>query len=193
MLAVPGDITAREFFERFLPENFDLLSGGKVKDVDAVLQVEVEGEGTWSLTVKGGSIVVRSQADPAALAYLRVGRAAWRDLIGLSDEVARRAQGNLSGAFKFLFPEPQMVQLIKNAFQGTVEVRLKREAAEPLTLHFGFKECRPETPRTKVTMALSDWLDIAARKVVPAQLFMAGKAQVEGDVALAMNMGMLLT
>ena len=179
-------MTPRDFFERFLVENFAELTGGKVKEVGAVLQTVITGEGggTWSMTVKDGKLTVKSEPDKAALAIMHMDATVWRELMARMAPVA--------GGFKFLFPDPAMVQLIKNSMPGTAEVRLKREGGEPLRMHFGFKECKPESPKTKVTMAFSDWLDLAARKIVPAQLFMAGKATVEGDTALAMNMSMML-
>jgi hypothetical protein len=191
---VPSNISPKEFFEAFLVENFAAVSGGKVQNVPAVLEVRVRGDGggTWSLTVKDGKLVVRPEGDPAALATMQMDTAVWRELMAKSAEFSARTQGNIAGAFKFLFPDAQMIQLIKNTLQGTAEIRLKRDGAEPLSLFFGFKECRAEAPKTKVTMALGDWMDIAARKAVPAQIYMSGKATVEGDLALAMNMSMLL-
>jgi putative sterol carrier protein len=193
--AVPGDITPRAFFEEFLVENFEALTEGKVKNVDAVLQVRVTGDGggTWALTVREGRIVVRPEADAAALAFMEMPIDVWRTIMERGADLAVATGGNVSGAFKFLFPEPQMTELIRNTFQGTAEVRLRHEAQEPLQIWFGFKECNARAPKTKVTMALSDWMDLAARKTVPAQLYMSGKATVEGDMALAMNMSMLLT
>jgi putative sterol carrier protein len=191
---IPTDIAPAAFFEELLPRHFAALSGGKIRNIDGVLVARVTGEGggAWSLSVRDGALQVRAEANTGALAYLQMDRAVWRTVMEKTTEVAQKGQGSWLGAFKFLFPEPQLVQLVKNSMTGTAEIRLKQEGTDPLSLFFGFKELRPEAPKTKVTMALSDWVDLAARKVVPAQLFMAGKATVEGDMALAMNMSMLL-
>lgn len=194
-LELTSDITPREFFERFVVDNFEAITEGKIREVDAVFQVNVTGEGggTWSMTVREGRMVVRPEADPSALAYMQVDIAAWRELMAMVVGVAQGMAGGVAGVFRFLFPAPPVVQLIKNALRGTAEIALTRDGEEPLRLHFGFKECRPDAPRAKVRMALTDWVDVALRKVVPAQLYMSGKAVVEGDVALAMNMSMLLS
>jgi len=46
-------------------------------------------------------------------------------------------------------------------------------------------------PNLTITMAASDWLDLAANKLNPQMAFMSGKLKVKGDMSLAIKLGSL--
>ena len=76
------------------------------------------------------------------------------------------------------------------ALRGTLALNLTRPGAEPFKIETCFNGAA--TPRTTMTIALTDHIAMIEGKLNGQEAFMTGKMRVEGDMGFMMQVGMAI-
>jgi len=151
---------------------------------EATLAFVLDGEagGTWYVNVKGEDIRVERAAARPPLIRLSQSRADWEALVrdGLG-------MGAPPGAADLTAARIKRLATLK----GTLEFRLTDEAGERrVVVQFGAEDA--PGPRCAVALRAEDARRLQSGQLTPQAAFMQGLARLEGDVALAMQVGAAL-
>jgi len=151
---------------------------------EATLAFVLDGEagGTWYVNVKGEDIRVERAAAQPPLIRLSQSRADWEALVrsGLG-------MGAPPGAADLTAARIKRLATLK----GTLEFRLTDEDGERrVVVRFGAEDA--PGPQCAVALRAEDARRLQSGQLTPQAAFMQGLARLEGDVALAMQVGAAL-
>jgi len=193
-------IPAAEFFERFLPRAF---AEGEVPDVlrriDAIFGVRLEGAGggEWLVELRGGRLRVKPNTREGAAVTLVQSVDDWRGALweGRGGEIGRQAAALFEpGALAqsrvgdVVGPSIAALQRVEGV-SGLVRVDVLDGAAGDWSLGlFLGPGSVPNEPTTTVSLRVEDAEAMARGDLGPIEAFMGGRIQVQGDVALLMQL-----
>ena len=175
----------REFFERWLPAEF--AKAGGAPGINTLVRVELDGEGAWNLQVDGKKLaLVADGGDPDVIVAQTVED--WR----ATAEVA--PQGASPRDMLMLDAGTQQALA---ALRGVVRFEVTGFAAGrnwQLTVAFGkgTPAARPLEPQATITVDSETQKLLLAGKMMPPEAYFAGKIQIQGDMNLAMQLGMAM-
>ena len=200
MVAFPTEpVSAREFFEEVLPEDFaamELPEGAQENAVKLGVQLDGEGGGEWLFSLIDEQLQVEpgSRADAAFSLVQSVED--WRGALWerRGGAIGRQA-GNLfrPGAISSdAAPKPELLAPLQQ-LDGLI--RLVVEGGEggdwSLGLKLGPGEIPSEASAT-VSVSADDAAAMESGELDPMQAFMTGRIQVSGDMALVMQFQLIL-
>ena len=177
------EITPAQFFETMVPEGFAADPENASQD-DATLVYIVTGAGEWTLQVDGGKMTVKRGKSDALVTYT------------VAAQDAIDAINSRNGASPALLIPPRRpgakpgAGAAVKALRGTLALNLTRPGAEPFKIETCFNGAA--TPRTTMTIALTDHIAMIEGKLNGQEAFMTGKMRVEGDMGFMMQVGMAI-
>ena len=175
----------REFFERWLPAEFEKAGGAP--GIETLVRVELEGNegGAWNLAVRGGTLEIVASGDPDVVVAQSIDD--WR----AATEIA--PQGSSPRDMLMLDPATQQALA---AIKGVVRFQVTGFAGRTwqLTVAFGkgSAPARPMEPQATITVDVETQKLLLAGKMMPPEAYFAGKIQILGDMNLAMQLGMAM-
>ncbi len=197
----PSPISPAEFIENFLPKAF-----GEVDVPDAVksfegkigIRLEGEGGGEWTLRMEDGALhVAREPRDEAVFTFAQSvndwrgalwegrGGAIGKQAGGLfrPGELQAAQPGSLGGA-----PTPAALTQLRT-LDGLLRMIVTGGEGGDWSVDFRLGPGpMPEQPTTAIRITSEDAAAMESGELNPIEAFMAGRIQVEGDMALMMQM-----
>jgi len=193
-------IPAAEFFERFLPRAFaEAELPESLRGIDACFGVCLEGKGggEWLVQLRGGKLRVEPGTREGAAVSVVQSVADWRGALweGRGGEVGRQAAalfrpGAAAASRAGELVAPAVAALAQaEGLSGLVRVCVEDGDAGPwsLGLQLGPGAVPPE-PTTTVSLRADDVDAMLRGELGPLEAFMGGRIQVQGDVALLMQL-----
>ena len=191
----PPNITPSEFFEKWLPEQFEIvkteLGADKwvaVPEISLACTLTGEGGGTWRLAINGGILSVSQGAGDGALVELTTAVNDWRALVTpvsqgglLPDPEAASAPPNLP-----MLNPAALTQLTMIA--GTLSIQIAGFQGRDWQLGATVKGAAE--PNASIVVDAATLEEIRTGAIAAPQAFFAGKIQISGDVSFAMQLGM---
>jgi putative sterol carrier protein len=149
------------------------------------LQWEVDGLGTCYLNVDGGQVAVADAPLEAPFMTIALSRADW-DRFASGAVAPGMMSGNRQGLGE------SRVQRLK-ALKGSVRFVVSgfADGEWTSTIHFGAGP-RPEQPQTTIRINAEAAEKMQRGELNPQMAFMQGQVRLEGDAALAMQVGMAM-
>jgi hypothetical protein len=205
ILTLPRATTAKQFFEEILPGELAQVPIPADCGSDRA-QFTITGPtgGAWSVGVVGGRADVAAGVALGAPFHVTISDVDAREL--LLGSVRDRLYAAVGGAAavekhytpknltRLFLPAHKVAQI--KALRGDIQLEIEDDeemSSYVLTLTIGGGAPNLLAPATKVKIEVNDWLAIATRKMDTQQAFMAGKLQMQGDIALPMGlMGIFL-
>lgn len=191
----PKDISADDFFRVWLPREFAVEFGpGRRAATPMTVAVSLEGEGggEWLLDVSETELRVRDpgQSGPVPQVLMRQPFADWRAAaVGEGDSIVAPPEAS---PLDVLFVDPSSRQMLE-AVRGTVRFEISGYNQRTWWMQVKFGP-QPEPIEPEATMAIdaADYAAILARTLSPTEAYFAGKIRLTGNIAVAMQLGMLL-
>lgn len=200
MFEFPRDpVSAQDFFEKIIPEAFEQIAlpeGAQEHAVKLGVRLEGEGGGEWLFALVDDRLQVTpgSRADAAFSLVQSV--ADWRDALwGERGGAIGKQAGNLfrPGSLPVASaPKPELLKPLE-ALDGLVQLAVT--GGEGGDWHLGLKLGPgeiPAEPNTTVSIAAADAAAMEKGELDPMQAFMTGQIQVAGDIALVMQLQLVL-
>ncbi|ACY17446.1 hypothetical protein Hoch_4957 [Haliangium ochraceum DSM 14365] len=188
----PSDITPKDFFENWLPAEFERLKGSAAAPPpDLTAQIHLEGEGgdTWQLALRGGQLSVSTE--PASAPEIAITQSVedWRAItVGESGEGLDLTPPE-GISIEHWFVNPVIHQTLQNT-KGTLRFEIPgfhgRTFAAELSFHGA------ETPRAVISIDAETVKALRDGSLPAPQALFSGKIQISGDSAFAMQLGMTL-
>lgn len=185
----PADLSCADLFATWLPEAFARARAAGASAPDAVVAVELDGDGggAWTLRVAGGQLAVADGADAAALVTLRQPVADFRAAVWGEGDVGALVppQLDLTAA---ITGEAKLPLATLAQVKGTLNVEIPGFAGR--TWKAAVALGGAAAPSATVTVDVPTLEQLRAGSLQPAQAFFAGKIAVTGDVPWLMQVGM---
>ena len=201
LLSLPFDTSLSELFEEILPQEFEQFP--KREDATsrpAVIHVHGESGGTWSFQQVNGNAEVSEGISGDPIVQVTLTEADFRELLlgTVRDRLVEEAGGVsevdalLKGTpVSLLMLSEAEVDALLNAVQGDLQIVVDDQdeyASYIITVTFGGHSPNVDSPRTKLTIELSDWIELSRGGIDPQQAFMQGKIRMEGDISMPMTL-----
>ncbi|MCG8420062.1 MAG: SCP2 sterol-binding domain-containing protein [Proteobacteria bacterium] len=191
----PNDITPARFFETWLPAQYQQLAADlELSPPDISVHVELTGQsgGTWTLVLAGGTLAVNSGTGPDADLMFVQSVDDWRTITtgeGLDPRFDLAAE---SSSLDKLLVHPALHQMASSVsnIKGTVDFEIRGAGPETLSARMIFHGAAE--PHATISVAAETLAEIRDGQTTAPEAYFAGKFQVDGDAALAMQLGMLL-
>ena len=192
-----------EFLEDWLPRAFATVElPDDVKSVELELGVVLEGQGggEWVFQLLGGKLAVRPGSRVSAAFTLLQSVADWRGALweGRGGAIGKGAStvfrpASLAGietaAGGMLKPPGPAALAQMRSLDGLLSLVVSGGAGGDWGVGFKLGPGDiPAEPNTKVTLTADDAAALERGELNPLEAFMAGRIQVDGDVALLMQM-----
>ena len=155
------------------------LADRMTADATVALVLEGPGGGTWYMNIRDGQMVVSREATHSPLVTVTQSRADW-------DALARAAGGTAPIGTDLTASRIERLQEIR----GTLEFRLTTGDTERhVEVRLG-----PEGagPRCTLLLKAEDAIRLQSGELRPEAAFIQGLVKLQGDVALAMQLGAVL-
>ncbi|WP_428268107.1 SCP2 sterol-binding domain-containing protein [Haliangium sp.] len=185
----PRDITPQVFFEQWIPQEYERLTtgGAAPPDLSAQIQLDGDGGGTWSLRLAGGKLEVAAGSAEQPDVSVVQSVADWRAITVGEEGDGPDLTPPEGVSIEHWFVNPTIHQALKDA-KGTLRFEIPgfygRTFAAQLTFH-GAAE-----PTATISVDAETVAEIRAGTLPAPQAFFAGKIQITGDSAFAMQIGM---
>ena len=208
----PSEQPPAEFFGTTVPRQFHAgvekveklisvlqTSLDTMRAVEMTVQVQITGEsgGTWNLNVRDGQMVVSDTPvhEPIVTVVQDIGdwRKAMRVIGDKMGQVALLGGGLSAGAAGSAQPlTKSKVEKLKT-LAGTIKFVMTggAEGDWAITVKFGTTPM-PAQPHATVSFAEDDYKKIVKGELNPQAAFMGGKMKIVGDMAVVMQVGLLL-
>lgn len=185
----PRDITPRDFFESWLPREYERL-GTSVQpappDFKAQVELDGDGGGTWALELAGGALTVSSRSLPDAAITMRLGVEDWR-AITVGEDGGPDLTPPEGVSIEQWLVNPAIQQVLASV-KGTLRFEIPgfqgRTFAVTLMFH-GAAE-----PQATISVDAETVAAIRSGALPAPQAFFAGKILISGDSAFAMQVAM---
>ena len=190
----PRDISASEFFESWLPEQYKQLkteqSGdATVPNVAISVTLEGDGGGEWTLSLSDGELAVRRTASAGALLSITQTVEDWRSVVagdGGGDSEAELPSGfNVAS----VLTDSGTLDLIKDV-KGSIRFEIPQFRGRTFGVSVMFNGAAE--PAAGVSVDAVTIAAIRAGTLAAPQAFFSGKIQLTGDTTLAMQLGMAM-
>ncbi|HWN71498.1 MAG TPA: SCP2 sterol-binding domain-containing protein [Haliangium sp.] len=189
----PRDITPRDFFESWLPKEYDRLKASikpAPPDIKAQVQLDGDGGGTWVLELAGGALTVSSRSVPDADIAVTQSVADWRAITVGEDGPGMDLappEGMSIGSVASWLANPAIHQVLASV-KGTLRLEIPgfrdRTFAVALTFHGAAQ------PQATISVDAETVAAIRSGALPAPQAFFAGKILLSGDTAFAMQVAM---
>jgi putative sterol carrier protein len=194
-------LSPARFFEEFLPRAFaeaGLPPGSEGLDVKLGIRLTGEGGGEWVFHVANGSVrVTRAPRDETAFSVCQ-SVADWRGALweGRGGALATQAMAIFRPGAPAAEPRPGSLAAPSPAalahlagIDGLIRVVVAGGPCGDWQVDFKLGPGPiPQAPTTKVTVAAEDAEQMQRGTLNPLDAFMAGRIQLEGDIALVMQL-----
>lgn len=188
----PSDITPKDFFESFLPREYERLkpsSGATPPDIKVQIQLSGEGGGTWVLSLQGGALTVSTQAVPDAAITLSQSVEDWRVVtVGVAQGPDLTLPSGMS--IESLLNVPPAIQQALATTKGTLRVEIPGFLGRTFGLGITFHGAAQ--PAATLSVDAETLAQIRSGALPAPQAFFAGKIQLSGDTAFAMQLIMTI-
>lgn len=187
----PADITPREFFETWLPGEYERLSADAPKppDMAACVRLSGDGGGAWTLRLSGGGLAVAAADTADAEVVVEQSVDDWRAVtvgaVGGGPDMSLPDSASLES---WLF-NPALQQALQSV-KGSL--RFEIPGFEGRTFAVGLKFRGADEPQATITIDMDTIVAMRDGSLPPMQAFFAGKILIAGDSAFAMQLGMSL-
>ncbi len=189
----PRDITPKDFFESWLPKEYDRLKASikpAPPDIKAQVQLDGDGGGTWVLELAGGALTVSSRSVPDADIAVTQSVADWRAITVGEDGPGMDLappEGMSIGSVASWLANPAIHQVLASV-KGTLRLEIPgfrgRTFAVALTFHGAAQ------PQATISVDAETVAAIRSGALPAPQAFFAGKILLSGDTAFAMQVAM---
>jgi putative sterol carrier protein len=189
----PRDITPRDFFESWLPKEYDRLEASirpAPPNIKAQVQLDGDGGGTWLLELAGGALSVSNRTVPDADIAMAMSVADWRAITVGEDGPGldlAPPEGMSPGSVGNWFVNPTIHQALAS-IKGTLRFEIPgfrgRTFAIALTFHGAAQ------PQATISVDAETVAAIRSGALPAPQAFFAGKILLSGDTAFAMQVAM---
>lgn len=186
----PRDITPKDFFETWLPGEYDRLKASiepAPPNLAAQIQLEGDGGGTWLLELAGGALTVSNRTAPNADVTLTQSVADWRAITTGEDGPGLDLTPPEGISIQHWFVNPAIHQALASV-RGTLRFEIPgfrgRTFAVALTFHGATQ------PHATISVDAETVAAIRSGALPAPQAFFAGKIQMSGDSAFAMQVAM---
>ena len=183
----PSDITPADFFENWLPGQYQTVRAGLAQaPPDAVIGVALSGEGggDWTLTLASGDLSVAASASDAAQIAIKQSVPDWR--LVTTQAASEGADPAAMASIDKLLAHPALGQLL--TVRGSIGLRILglqgRDFAVDITFG-GIAE-----PACVISVDADTIEQIRSGALPAPQAFFSGKLTMDGDPSLAMQIGM---
>ena len=185
----PSDITPADFFERWLPEQYQAMRANLAGvPPDGVIRIELTGDqgGVWVLRLSGGDLAVAVGAgDGPANIEIRQSVVDWRQIT--TRAAAEGGDPTSAASIDRLLASPALGQLF-HSVKGTIRVQISGLEGRDFSAEITFGGAAE--PSTGISVD-ADTLEQIRSGALPApQAFFSGRIQITGEPALAMQVGM---
>lgn len=195
-MEIPKNISPKDFFEKFVPEQFEKNKGllpqeTRSLSVTAVIELKGDQGGIWTICMSKGNISISPGDSPDRIVKVVQSVADWRSAIsgerGFKVDMTNIGSANMGGQAVAPMSQEKIDQLkdIEGAlmFQSTHPEKGNWE----ITAHFG----KTEKEQPDCTIIVSDETFVALQKgeTNPPMAFMQGLVKIQGDMGLAMRIG----
>lgn len=188
-------MTPKQLLDEVIPKKIAELAGIEVPNLDAEMQVTIEGDsgGTWTLSAKGGKPQVKSGAPAQPIVVVKTNRQAFD--LGFQRGGQQALEMDITGPVQMalkLLPDGDKINMIREQMSGTLLFKVTTTDGEAL-IGLGFNgDADLANPRCSIETSEAELLEMRDARMPPQQAFMAGKIRLSGDLSLAMTAGMLL-
>ena len=183
----PSDIAPADFFENWLPAEFKRMRADLPAPPDAVINVELSGDGggVWALTLSGGDLAVATQAADDANIAIRQSVEDWRLV---TTQAAEHGSAPASGAtIEKLLTGPALGQVL-NTVSGTIRFEVPGLAGRDFATEITFGGAA--APNSTITVSADVLEQIRSGALAAPAAYFSGQIQIAGDPTLAMQVGM---
>ncbi len=185
----PSDITPKEFFENFVPKEFERVaaaSAASSPDMSAEVTLSGDGGGTWTLALSGGKLNVTAGAADSPDVAVTQSVEDWRAItVGGDGGPDLTPPDGIS--IEHWFVNPAIQQALRDA-KGTLRFEIPgfgdRTFSATLMFH-GAAE-----PTATISVDADTVAQMRDGSLPAPQAFFAGKIEISGDSAFAMQIGM---
>lgn len=188
----PSDITPRDFFESFLPREYERLkpSGGPTPpSLKLQIQLEGDGGGTWVLALANGALTVSPQAIADADITVTQSVDDWRVVtVGVATGPDLTLPAGMS--IESLLDVPPAIQQALATTRGTLRVEIPGFLGRTFGLGITFHGAAE--PAATITVDAETLAQIRSGALPAPQAFFAGKILLSGDTAFAMQLIMTI-
>lgn len=188
----PSDITPRDFFESFLPKEYERLkpSGGPTPpSLKLQIQLEGDGGGTWVLALANGALTVSPQAIADADITVTQSVDDWRVVtVGVATGPDLTLPAGMS--IESLLDVPPAIQQALATTRGTLRVEIPGFLGRTFGLGITFHGAAE--PAATITVDAETLAQIRSGALPAPQAFFAGKILLSGDTAFAMQLIMTI-
>lgn len=184
----PKDITPQAFFETWMPSEYNRIKSElRQTPPDLTVRVELSGDGggVWTLAIKGGAFQVTSGNAGDAQLVLKQSVEDWRIISAGSDADIDIGAGSIDK----LIANPAANQVLRTT-KGTLRFEVGGVQGRTLAADLTFNNAA--NPAATIKVDASTLAEIRSGALPAPQAFFAGKIQILGEAALAMQIGMAL-
>jgi putative sterol carrier protein len=193
----PRDLSPAQFFETWLPAQFDVLieaaraekPGVTPPDLTASATLEGEGGGAWTLMVRGGKLTVTPGLPASAEIALAQSVADWQALVHGEEGAPEIATPGGNPLAMLASTNPVLVQMLRE-LRGTLRLEMPNYAGRTWAITVTFNGAT--APESTISVDAATALEIRRGTLQGPQAFFSGKIQLRGDTAFAMQVGMTL-
>jgi len=196
-LEIPKDISPKDFFEKFVPEQFEKNKGmlpEPVKAVSASMVFNLTGDqgGAWTIRLDKGNLRVSEGDDPDRTVKVIQSVSDWRGAIsgerGFRLDLPGAGGGAGAGMPQGSPMTQDKIERLKT-IEGAIMFRLtdKEKGDWAITVQFG--KSAKETPDCTISMSGDDAKAMRKGNLNPQMAFMSGKIDIKGDLGFAMQVG----
>ena len=186
----PRDITPKDFFESWLPKEYDRLKASirpAPPNIRAQVRLGGDGGGNWLLELAGGALTVSNRTVPDADIAMAMSVPDWRAITVGEDGPGLDLAPPEGMSIENWFINPAIHQALAS-INGTLRIEIPgfrgRTFAIALTFHGAAQ------PQATISVDAETVAAIRSGALPAPQAFFAGKILLSGDTAFAMQVAM---
>lgn len=196
-LEIPKDISPKDFFERFIPEQFEkakALLPDPVKALSASMVFSLTGDqgGAWTIKFNKGDLKIAQGDDPDRVVKIVQSVSDWRGAIsgerGFRFELPGAGGGGKGGLPQGSPMTQEKIERLKS-IDGAIMFRLTDKEKGDWTVTVQFGKSSKDTPDCTISVASEDAKAMRKGELNPQMAFMSGKIDIKGDLGFAMQVG----
>ncbi len=192
----PRDITPQEFFESWLPAEYERLRGldsNLPAPPDATVNIALDGDGggTWTLTMADQKLSVISGATAEPTIGIALGVDDWREVVASEGGEDDLVPADTSGIdVLFTGTMLQDIQATLQDTRGTLRFEVGGFKGRTWAAEIAFAGAAE--PRATIAVDHDTYKQVRSGALPAPQAYFSGKILISGDTNLAMQVGMSL-
>ena len=199
-IEIPKDINPRDFFEKFIPEQFEKNKDKlpeETKSLSASMAFQINGEqgGVWTVKFDRGSLQISQGESPDRVVKIIQSINDWRDAIsgergfrldlpGTAGESVTMQMGMGKGS---TLTQERIERL--RSLDGAIMFRLTDPSKGDWAITVKFGSSEKAEPDCTISLKSEDAQAMRKGELNPQMAFMSGKIDIKGDLGLAMQIG----